>query len=121
MGSSLGGLVTLWMAHKLPETFSKAACLSGAFQVRDRQKKSFVEFVRERVHQDLRIYLDCGTVQDGVRQSRQVHEAYLSRGWREREDLQYFEDKGGEHNERCWRDRAWRSLTFLFGSDRERE
>jgi hypothetical protein len=28
----------------------------------------------------------------------------------------YFEDKGGEHNERCWRERAWRALVFLFGS-----
>jgi enterochelin esterase-like enzyme len=121
MGSSLGGLVALWMAHKLPETFGQAACLSGAFQVRDRQKKSFVEFVREREHQDLRIYLDCGTVRDGLRQSRQVHEAYLSRGWREREDLLYFEDKGGEHNERCWRERAWRGLVFLFGSARGKE
>ena len=117
MGSSLGGLVALWMAHKLPETFGKAACLSGAFQVRDRQKKSFVEFVKEREHQDLRIYLDCGTVHDGIRQSRQVREAYLSRGWREKEDFLYFEDKGGEHNERYWRERAWRSLAFLFGAE----
>jgi enterochelin esterase-like enzyme len=121
MGSSLGGLVALWMAHKLPETFSKVACLSGAFQVRDRQKKSFVEFVRERQQQDLRIYLDCGTIRDGHRTSRQVHEAYLSRGWCERGDVMYFEDKGGEHNERCWRERAWRALVFLFGGREARE
>jgi enterochelin esterase-like enzyme len=118
MGSSLGGLVSLWMAHKLSETFSKTACLSGAFQVRDRKKKSFVEFVRGREHQHVRIYLDCGTVQDGVRQSREVRDAYLSCGWREKEDFFYFEDKGAEHNERCWRDRAWRALVFLFGAGR---
>jgi len=116
---SLGGLVSLWMAHKLPETFGKAACLSGAFQIRDRQKKSFLDFVKAREHQDVRIYLDCGTIQDGVRQSRQVYEAYLSRGWRAREDVLYFEDKGGEHNERCWRERAWRALVFLFGNDKD--
>jgi hypothetical protein len=80
-----------------------------------------VEFVRERDHQDLRIYLDCGTVQDGMRQSRGIHEAYLSRGWRERDDLLYYEDKGGEHNEQCWRDRVWRGLTFLFGTSHDRD
>ena len=121
MGSSLGGLVALWMAHKLAETFGNAACLSGAFQVRDRQKKSFVEFVRQLQHQDIRIYLDCGTVRDGHRECRRVHEAYLSGGWREREDLMYFEDKGGEHNERCWRERAWRAMVFLFGGADGRE
>ena len=57
----------------------------------------------------------------GCGKHRQVHEAYLSRGWRERDDLLYFEDKGGEHNERCWRDRAWRGLTFLFGNGRDRD
>ncbi len=116
LGSSLGGLASLWMAHKLSETFQKAACLSGAFQVRDRQNKSFVEFVKEREYQDLRIYLDCGTVRDGAPQSRKVHQAYLARGWRDGEDLCYFEDEGGEHNERCWRDRVWRALVFLFGN-----
>jgi enterochelin esterase-like enzyme len=116
IGSSLGGLVSLWMAHKLSETFSKAACLSGAFQVRDRQKKSFIDFLKKRQHQDLRIYLDCGTVRDGAPQSRKVHQAYLACGWREGEDLHYFEDKGGEHNERCWRERVWQALVFLFGT-----
>jgi hypothetical protein len=55
-------------------------------------------------------------VRDGAPQSRKVHQAYLARDWREGEDLCYFEDKGGEHNERCWRDRVWRALVFLFGS-----
>ena len=116
LGSSLGGLISLWMAHKLPETFRQAACLSGAFQVRDRQNKSFVEFVKERERQDLRIYLDCGTSRDGAPLTRKVRQAYLARGWREGEDLCYFEEKGAEHNERCWRERVWRALVFLFGN-----
>ena len=75
----------MWMAHKLPETFRQAACLSGALQVRDRHKKSFIDFVKERERVDLRIYLDCGTVQDGAPQSRKLHQAYLARGWHDGE------------------------------------
>ncbi len=115
LGSSLGGLISVWMAHKLYETFSKAACMSGAFQVRDRAGKSFVDFLAQREHQDLKIYLDCGTVRDSAPLTRKVRDAYLARGWRVGKDLMYFEDKGGEHNERCWRDRAWRPLVFMFG------
>lgn len=116
MGSSLGGLITLWMAHKLPETFGKAACLSGAFQFKDRAGKSFADFLKRRNHQNLRIYLDCGTIRDGAPLTRKVHQIYRARGWREGKDLHYFEDRGAEHNEKYWRARVWRALIFLFGT-----
>ena len=60
--------------------------------------------------------LIAGRCRDGASQSRKVHQAYLTRGWHDGEDLCYFEDEGGEHNERCWRDRVWRALVFLFGN-----
>jgi enterochelin esterase-like enzyme len=115
LGSSLGGLVSLWMAHKLPETFSRVACLSGAFQVRDRTRGSFTEFLSRTSHQNVRVYLDSGTVDDGAVLTRKVTATYRVRGWRDGVDLLHFEQKGGEHNERHWRERAWRALTFLFG------
>ena len=116
LGSSLGGLVSLWMAHKLPETFSKAACLSGAFQLKDRQRKSFPEFLTTCEHQALRIYLDSGTVDDGSALTRKVAALYRTRGWRDGVDLQHVEEKRAEHNERFWRERVWRALVFLFGT-----
>jgi enterochelin esterase-like enzyme len=118
LGSSLGGLVSLWMAHKLHETFGKAACLSGAFEFKDRRRTSFAEFLAERPHQQIRIYLDAGTVKDGAALTRKVRDIYLRRGWRLGEDLMHHEEKGAEHNERCWRERVWRALVFLFGPSR---
>jgi enterochelin esterase-like enzyme len=115
LGSSLGGLVSLWMAHRLAETFGRAACLSGAFQVRDRQGANFETFLRRQVWQDLRIYLDVGTVNDGLRLTRRVAEAYRARGWRDGVDFQYHEEPQAAHNERFWRARVWRALVFLFG------
>jgi len=117
LGSSLGGLVSLWLAHQLPEKFGKVACLSGAFQVRDRQRLVFADYLAGLPHQNLRIYLDSGTVGDGVMLTRKVVAQYRARGWRDGVDLMYLEAKGHEHNERCWRDRVWRALVFLFGSN----
>lgn len=115
LGSSLGGLVSLWMAHEFPETFSKVACLSGAFQIRDRNRKSFLNYLRARERQDLSIYIDSGTVRDDAPLTRKLHQLYRRIGWEDGKDLLHYEDVGGEHNERCWRDRVWRALVFLFG------
>lgn len=121
MGSSLGGLVSLWMAHKFPEIFCKVACLSGAFQVKDRDGRSFWDFLPDCQQQDLRIYLDAGTVRDGIAVTRKARDVYMSCGWRPGHNMMYFEDRGGEHNERRWRDRAWRALTFLFAPNERRK
>lgn len=115
MGSSLGGLISLWMVHKLPETFSKAACLSGAFEIKDRQGRSFADFLWDCEGQDVQVYLDSGTIKDGAPLTRKVRDVYLARGWKQGKTLLHLEDKGGEHNERCWRDRVWRAMIFLFG------
>lgn len=115
LGSSLGGLISLWMAHKLPETFSKVACLSGAFQFRDRTGKTFADFLSQNDMQDVRVYIDSGTVKDGAPLTRRVCDTYVACGWRFGQNLLHFEDAGAEHNERYWRHRVWRALTFLFG------
>jgi enterochelin esterase-like enzyme len=115
LGSSLGGLVSLWMAHKLPETFSKVACLSGAFEFKDREGRSFLNFLSRCAEQDLKVYLDNGTIRDGAPLTRKLRDVYHARGWRQGKNFMHFEDKGAEHNERCWRERVWRALVFLFG------
>ena len=115
LGSSLGGLVALWMAHTLPESFGKAACLSGAFQVRDRAGQSFTEFLATCEHQSVQVYLDCGTVGDGLALTRKAAAEYRARGWRDCIDFALHIERGARHNERCWRDRVWRALSFLFG------
>ena len=116
LGSSLGGLMALWLAHQRPEKFGNAICLSGAFQVRDRQGRGFVDYLAGLPHQNLRVYLDSGTVADGVTLTRKVAAQYRARGWRDEMDLLHLEVKGHEHNERAWRDRVWRAVVFLFGA-----
>jgi len=114
MGSSLGGLISLWIAHQHPELFSGAACLSGAFEVRDSQGNTFMDFLRRQQRKDLRVYLDAGSVQDAAGLTRKVRDIYLNLGWERHVDLFHFEQKGGRHNEYYWRKRVWRALRFLL-------
>ncbi len=72
MGSSLGGLVSVWMTHNFPEIFGKAACLSGAFRFKDQTGRSFLDFPSRIDHQNVRIYLDTGTIKDGAPLTRKV-------------------------------------------------
>ncbi len=115
LGSSLGGLMSLWIAHEFPGLFGNAACLSGAFQVRDGKRHSFLDYLGHREHQQLHIYIDSGTVKDDAPLTRRLHRLYRQLGWRDGKDLLHFEEPGGEHNERHWRDRVWRALMFLHG------
>ena len=56
MGSSLGGVVSFYLAWRWPEIFGKAACLSSTFTYRD----NLLERVAEEPKRDLKIYLDSG-------------------------------------------------------------
>ncbi len=114
LGSSLGGLISLLVAHHYPHLFGKVACLSGAFEIKDRQRKSFMDFLWECDRQDVRVYLDAGTVRDGAPLTRKVRDIYMALGWEPGKNLLHHEEPGGEHNERYWRDRVWRALTFLY-------
>jgi enterochelin esterase-like enzyme len=84
--------------------------------VRDRTRTSFLEYLSQRGHQNLRIYLDGGTIRDGIALTRKVARQYRELGWRDGRDFSYHEEKGAEHNERYWRERVWRALVFLFGT-----
>jgi enterochelin esterase-like enzyme len=59
--------------------------------------------------------MDGGTVRDDASLTRKVARLYRRLGWRAGKDLLHYEEAGGQHNERYWRGRVWRALTFLFG------
>jgi enterochelin esterase-like enzyme len=115
MGASLGGLVSLWMAHRNPAVFGGVACISGSFNLRAGDGSAFADYLRNQKRGGLRVYVDSGTVDDDADLTREVAETYVMLGWKVGRNLEYFVDEGGEHNERFWRHRLWRPLTFLFG------
>jgi enterochelin esterase-like enzyme len=116
-GSSLGGLVSLYLGLKLPHIFGKLAALSPSVWWNQRVISRFAQSAQ--ISSRPRIWLDIGTregprVVDDVEQFRDV---LLKKGWRLGEDLHYERVEGAEHNEAAWAQRVGPFLQFLFPSN----
>jgi enterochelin esterase-like enzyme len=121
MGASMGGLISFLMAWWFPDIFGKAACVSSSFFW---NKDKVLKMVRDYrgAKKPLRIYLDVGSQETLLTEGYQQMVKLLGKqGYRKGVDLQYFFDRGGDHNERDWGNRAWRALTFLFKKPRKRK
>ncbi len=113
-GSSLGGLVTLYLALKYTWVFGKLAVMSPSVWWRKRTILKTVAQIKRKP--DLRIWLDIGT-NEGPRafqDVRDLNKALIGKGWKAGEDLCYTEVEGGEHNEVAWAQRVAPMLKFLF-------
>lgn len=119
MGSSMGGLISFLMAWWYPEIFSKAACMSSSFFWSNYKVVKMVRDYRGP-RKDIRIYLDVGSRETLLGEGYEQMVALLQKqGYRKGVNLQYFCDRGGDHNEYDWGSRAWRALTFLFRKSRK--
>ena len=88
MGSSMGGLCSLVLAWEHPEVFGGAASLSGAFMMNHTNLLNSVLRPYQGPNKDLRIYLDCGSVDfmggdDGRRLTTQVAEELRRIGYQD--------------------------------------
>jgi enterochelin esterase-like enzyme len=113
-GSSLGGLVSLYVGLKMPHIFGKLAALSPSVWWNQRVIIRFAE--SSSISPRPRIWLDIGTregprVVDDVEHFRDV---LLKKGWRLSQDLHYERVEGAEHNEAAWAQRVGPFLQFLF-------
>lgn len=120
MGSSMGGIISLQAGLLHPEVFGQAGCLSPALRFRDEAGQGYFELLARVGKVPVQIYLDSGTAgsnQDGAPDTRRLAQALRAAGWQEGDDLLHYEAQGAEHNERAWRARVDKVLTFLFGSE----
>jgi predicted alpha/beta superfamily hydrolase len=117
-GSSMGALVSLFLALTRPHVFGLVAAMSPAVWWGNRALLRMVRNLRRRP--DLRIWLDIGTAEGQVvvDDVRLLRTALLERGWREGTDLAYHEEEGAEHTEAAWGARVGPMLQFLFGGER---
>lgn len=119
-GSSLGGLVTLYLGLKYPNVFSKLAVVSPSVWFADKQIVSYVAGLKSKPR--VRIWMDMGTkegrtpaeAQRAVVDARLLRDTLIKKGWRSGRDLKYFEAEGAEHNESAWAARVEPILSFLF-------
>jgi len=114
-GSSLGALVSLYLALRHPGTFGKVAALSPSVWW-DRNR--IVRMVRALPRRpDVTVWLDIGTEEGRleVKRARLLRDALRAKGWRASR-LRYLEAQGAVHDEEAWGERAGEVLTFLFPS-----
>lgn len=111
MGSSLGGVVSFFLAWRWPEVFGMASCLSSTFGWRD----DLQERVRSENKKAIRLYLDSGWPDDNYEATRDMRKLLVARGYREGEDLLYFAFPEARHDERHWAGRSHLPYQYLFG------
>ena len=115
-GSSLGGLVSLFLGLRHPERFGKLALLSPSVWW---NHKSILGYLNERAPQIWerpRTWLDVGdreghrTLKDAETLNRRLK----ANGWHPGETLHFERVHGGTHDEASWARRVRPMLKFLF-------
>ena len=110
MGSSLGGVVSLYAGWQYPHVFGQVGALSSTFGYQD----DLLERVLTEKKRALRIYLDSGWPQDNYEATRGMAAALRSRGFREGRDLLYLAHPEGRHEEAAWAARFHVPFQFFF-------
>jgi predicted alpha/beta superfamily hydrolase len=113
-GSSLGGLLTVYLGVKYPQVFGKLAVLSPSVWWNRRAILDYVE--KAKMPSQPRIWLDAGTKEDTstVANVTALRDVLLSKGWQEGSSLHFQVFEGAQHNEDAWAQRVAPFLQFLF-------
>jgi predicted alpha/beta superfamily hydrolase len=113
-GSSLGGLLTVYLGLKYPQVFGKLAVLSPSVWWNQRAILDFV--ASAPVEFRSRIWLDVGTKEasNTLKNVTDLHDALVQRGWHDNQDIHFEVIPDGQHNEEAWARRVSPFLQFLF-------
>jgi predicted alpha/beta superfamily hydrolase len=113
-GSSLGGLVSLYLGIEHPHVFGKMAVLSPSVWWNHRSILNYLQ--EKKPPQRPRIWLDVGDA-EGIRTLEDANRLYrklIRLGWQDEADLHYEVIPGGKHDESSWAARVGPMLRFLF-------
>jgi len=111
-GSSLGGLVSLYLALHDADVFHRAAVMSPSVWWSDR---AILGDVDAYAGKPPRMWLDIGGREgmEALRDTQTLRDRIQAKGWGD-ETFRYYEDRRGDHSERAWARRVRQALEFLF-------
>ena len=117
MGSSMGGLISLYAMCEYPEVFNRAGCVSTAWPAIGRQ---FYPYIQAHLPDPAgrRIYFDYGTLgldADYEPYQLDVDRIMESRGYQRGVSYTTHKFEGHDHNEKFWAERLHIPLEFLLG------
>jgi predicted alpha/beta superfamily hydrolase len=126
MGSSMGGLISLYGFFRHPESFGFAGAMSPSLWFAE---GAIFPYVAQAPFAPGKLHLDIGT-HEGPRAEQVSAETYAGRyvlnlrrmrdlliekGYRDGQDINYEEEPEAIHNEAAWACRLPRALRFLLG------
>jgi predicted alpha/beta superfamily hydrolase len=123
MGSSLGGVCSLYLGWEHADVFSRIGAMSTSYGWANKDIVRRIE--ASAPAPGLRLWIDMGTAEetrdrdgDGVPDIIELHRAVrdtlVGYGMKLGRDLMYVEAEGAVHNEHAWAARFPRALKFLF-------
>ncbi len=110
MGSSLGGVVSFYLAWEYPHVYGVAACMSSTFGYQDDLR----ERVAAEPKRNVRFYLDSGVPGDNYEVTKDMVELLMRQGYARGEELLYFSFPADLHNEKFWALRSHLPYQFFF-------
>jgi predicted alpha/beta superfamily hydrolase len=111
MGSSLGGVVSFYLAWQWPDVFGQAACMSSTFSWRD----DLIERVLQEPKRNIKVYLDSGWPNDNYEVTLSMCMAMIERGFVAGRDFLHFVFPMAEHDEASWGARCHLPLQLFNG------
>ncbi len=110
LGSSLGGVVSLYLGWQYPEVFGHVGCLSSTFSYQDDLRRR----IATESKRPIRIYLDSGWPHDNYEVTRAMHTLLVARGYRPGTELLYLAFPRAQHDENAWAMRAHIPFQHFF-------
>lgn len=113
IGSSMGGLISLYAFLRHPHVFGFAGAMSPSLWFADR---AIFEFARQAPRWAGRLYLDVGTDEGPktVRDARTAARLLRRKAVKSRGHLLFVEERDARHEERAWAARFEHAIRFLL-------
>lgn len=115
-GSSMGGVMSLYMGSAYPDYFDKILAMSTHFMIDPVGMGEILS--KYNTENKQKIYLDTGTEEfdDPILKSSYISLSQMAYGFlKDRLDIKYVIYEGAIHNEKYWRKRLPDALRYLYG------
>jgi enterochelin esterase-like enzyme len=109
MGSSFGGLMSVYTGLRMPEIFGKVISQSGVFESEGRDFAA-VDLIRARQSREIKLWMDVGQFDWLLQDNRRLQPILQENGY----NVTYREFSGG-HNYTCWGNEVGIALEEMFG------
>ncbi len=115
IGSSMGGLISLYAFFRRPDVFGLCGALSPSLFV---GRGAILRYIQDAPFNPGKIYVDNGTREPSA---RPLVDELNKKGYRARRDLKYVAEFGASHNESAWARRFPGVVRFLLKDWKERK